>query len=94
MFRSWRLHSRCAAQARQPEFRDRAVLERASIHRAVFVTGGITSDDIDDALTGDAVTLVPARVGDLFEREERCVELSGDYAAVAAYVAEHATPSA
>ena len=37
---------------------------------------------------------LPARVGDLFEREERYVELPGDYAAVAAYVAEHATPAA
>ena len=37
---------------------------------------------------------LPPRVGDLFEREERYVELPGNYAAVAAYVAEHATPSA
>jgi threonine synthase len=36
---------------------------------------------------------LPARVGDLFERDERYVELPGDYAAIAAYVAEHATPS-
>ena len=35
---------------------------------------------------------LPARVGDLFEREERCVDLPGDYAAVADYVATHATP--
>jgi len=37
---------------------------------------------------------LPARVGDLFDREERYTELPGDYDAVAAYVAEHATPSA
>jgi len=37
---------------------------------------------------------LPARVGDLFEREERCAELPGDYAAVAEYVASHATPKA
>jgi threonine synthase len=37
---------------------------------------------------------LPPRVGDLFAREERCVELPGDYAAVAAYVAGHATLSA
>jgi threonine synthase len=37
---------------------------------------------------------LPARVGDLFDREERCTELSGDYDAVAAYVAERATPRA
>jgi threonine synthase len=36
---------------------------------------------------------LPLRVGDLFERDERYVELPGDYDAVAAYVAEHATPS-
>ena len=34
----------------------------------------------------------PLRVGELFEREERLVELPGDYGAVAAYIAEHATP--
>lgn len=37
---------------------------------------------------------LPARVGDLFDREERYAELPGDYEAVVAYVAEHATPSA
>ncbi len=36
---------------------------------------------------------LPSRVGDLFAREESCVDLPGDYAAVAAFVAEHATPS-
>ena len=36
---------------------------------------------------------LPARVGDLFDREERYAELPGDYDAVAAYVAEHATPA-
>ncbi len=35
---------------------------------------------------------LPSRVGDLFEREERCASLPGDYAAVAKYVAAHATP--
>ena len=34
---------------------------------------------------------LPARVGDLFQREEHCVELPHDYAAIAAYVADHAT---
>lgn len=37
---------------------------------------------------------LPNRVGNLMEREERFVELPGTYEAVAAYVAEHATPSA
>jgi threonine synthase len=34
--------------------------------------------------------VLPARIGDLFEREERLAELPGDYAAVADYVAQHA----
>ncbi|OCC24975.1 threonine synthase [Croceicoccus estronivorus] len=36
---------------------------------------------------------LPARVGDLFEREEKYVELPGDYDAIATYVAENATPN-
>ncbi|WP_305096668.1 threonine synthase [Croceibacterium aestuarii] len=36
---------------------------------------------------------LPARIGDLFERDEACAELPGDYDAIAAYVAEHAAPS-
>lgn len=34
---------------------------------------------------------LPNRMGDLFEREERYAELPGEYDAIAAYVAEHAT---
>ena len=48
---------------------------------------------------GDAVEratgrrpVLPARIGDLFDRQERCAVLPADYAAVAGYVAEHATP--
>ncbi len=37
---------------------------------------------------------LPQRVGDLFAREERYATLSGDYAVIADYVAEHATGSA
>ena len=37
---------------------------------------------------------LPQRVGDLFAREERYTTLSGDYAAIADYVAERATGSA
>ena len=37
-------------------------------------------------------TPLPARVGDLFDREERCAELPGEYDAIAAYVAGHAIP--
>jgi threonine synthase len=36
--------------------------------------------------------VLPSRMGDLFQREERLVELPGDYAAVAEYVAKHAVP--
>ena len=35
--------------------------------------------------------ILPARIGDLFEREERLTELSGEYAAIVDYVAAHAT---
>ena len=35
---------------------------------------------------------LPARVGDLFQREERMIELPGDYAAIADYIAAHAVP--
>ncbi|WP_310530975.1 threonine synthase [Novosphingobium sp.] len=35
---------------------------------------------------------MPSRVGDLFEREERCTELPGDYDGIAEYVATHAVP--
>ena len=35
---------------------------------------------------------IPARIGDLFVREERFAELPGDYAAITDYVAAHAVP--
>ena len=35
---------------------------------------------------------LPTRIGDLFEREERLVELPGDYVALADYIAQHAVP--
>ncbi len=47
--------------------------------------------DAVERATGQRPPL-PARVGDLFQREERMVELPGNYAAVAAYVASHAVP--
>ncbi|QZP07412.1 threonine synthase [Caenibius sp. WL] len=49
--------------------------------------------DAVERATGTRPSL-PGRIGDLFEREERYVELAGDYDAIAAYVAEHATPNA
>ncbi|MBN9505776.1 MAG: threonine synthase [Altererythrobacter sp.] len=62
------------------------VVTLATAHPAKF-------RDAVERATGHRPRL-PARVGDLFDREERFAELPGDYAAVAAYVAEHATPSA
>jgi threonine synthase len=61
------------------------VFTLATAHPAKF-------PDAVERATGTRPAL-PARVGDLFEREERYVELPGDYAAIAAYVAEHATPN-
>jgi threonine synthase len=66
--------------------REIPVVTLATAHPAKF-------PDAVERATGQRPPL-PSRVGDLFEREERCAELPGDYAAVAAYVAEHATPSA
>jgi len=65
---------------------DIPVVTMATAHPAKF-------PDAVERATGQRPPL-PARVGDLFEREERCVQLRGDYAAVAAYVAEQATPAA
>jgi threonine synthase len=61
------------------------VVTLATAHPAKF-------PDAVERATGQRPHL-PARVGDLFEREERCTDLPGEYEAVAAYVAEHATPS-
>ncbi|BBC72275.1 threonine synthase [Altererythrobacter sp. B11] len=62
------------------------VVTLATAHPAKF-------RDAVERATGMRPSL-PTRMGDLFEREERYVELPGEYEAVAAYVAEHATPSA
>jgi threonine synthase len=47
--------------------------------------------DTVERATGRRPSL-PTRVGDLFDREERYVELPGTYEAISDYVAEHATP--
>jgi threonine synthase len=62
------------------------VVTLATAHPAKF-------RDAVERATGMRPSL-PARVGDLFDRDERYVELPGEYAEVAAYVAQHATPSA
>lgn len=60
------------------------VVTLATAHPAKFA-------DAVERATGVRPAL-PARVGDLFERAERFDRLHGDYDAVAAYVAERATP--
>ncbi len=63
--------------------RDVPLVTLATAHPAKF-------RDAVERATGQRPAL-PGRVGDLFQREERCVELPGDYAAVADYIAKHAT---
>jgi threonine synthase len=60
------------------------VVTLATAHAAKF-------PDAVERATGQRPGL-PTRVGDLFEREERCTELPGDYAAIADYVAACAVP--
>ncbi len=62
------------------------VVTLATAHPAKF-------PDAVERATGQRPPL-PTRMGDLFEREERCVDLPGDYAALADYVRAHATPRA
>ncbi len=64
--------------------RDVPVVTLATAHPAKF-------PDAVERATGQRPGL-PTRVGDLFEREEHCDELPGDYAAVAEYVAARAVP--
>ncbi len=70
--------------------------QQAGIDPAVPV---VTLATAHPAKFGDAVEqatgqrpVLPQRVGDLYEREERLVELPGDYAAIADYVAARAVP--
>ncbi|MEP7222725.1 MAG: threonine synthase [Novosphingobium sp.] len=60
------------------------VVTLATAHPAKF-------RDAVERATGQRPNL-PARVGDLFEREERCDNLPGDYAAIADYVSARAAP--
>ena len=70
--------------------------QQAGIDPAVPV---VTLATAHPAKFGDAVEqatgqrpVLPQRIGDLYEREERLVELPGDYAAIADYVAARAVP--
>ena len=65
--------------------RDVPVVTLATAHPAKF-------GDAVERATGRRPNL-PSRVGDLFEREERCTDLAANYAAIADYVSSHATPS-
>ena len=60
------------------------VVTLATAHPAKF-------RDAVERATGTRPSL-PTRIGDLFQREERFVELPGDYDTVAAYIAQNATP--
>ncbi|MDE8652930.1 threonine synthase [Novosphingobium album (ex Liu et al. 2023)] len=79
-------HTACGVHAARGAGIDKGVpvVTLATAHPAKF-------PDAVERATGQRPSL-PVRVGDLFEREERCVDLPGDYAAVTAYVAEHAVP--
>lgn len=59
------------------------IVTLATAHPAKF-------PDAVERATGIRPSL-PRRIGDLFEREERCVTLPGDLATVQAYIAERAT---
>ncbi len=70
--------------ARQADLpRDVPVVTLATAHPAKF-------RDAVERASGHRPSL-PSRIGDLFQREERMVELPGSYDAIAAYVAQHAT---
>lgn len=79
-------HTACGLFAARNAGVDAAVpvVTLATAHPAKF-------PDAVERATGQRPVL-PARVGDLFEREEKCVDLPGDYESIAAFVAEHAVP--
>ena len=79
-------HTACGLHAARASDlpREVPIVTLATAHPAKF-------RDAVERATGQRPHL-PARVGNLFEREERCVELSGDYEAIADYVSAHASP--
>ena len=79
-------HTACGLHAARSSglSRDVPVVTLATAHPAKF-------PDAVSRATGQHPAL-PARVGDLFERDERLAELPGDYGAVCDYVAARATP--
>jgi threonine synthase len=81
-------HTACALHAAHAAEIDASipVVTLATAHPAKF-------PEAVERATGQRPSL-PARVGDLFEREERCSFVAGDYDAVAQFVAERAAPKA
>jgi threonine synthase len=79
-------HTACGLHAARVSnlSRDVPVVTLATAHPAKFL-------DAVERATGQRPPL-PSRVGDLFEREERCVDLPSDFAAIADYVSAYATP--
>ncbi len=79
-------HTACGLHAARTSglSRDVPIVTLATAHPAKF-------RDAVERATGQRPHL-PTRVGDLFDREERCVDLPGDYTAIADYVSAHATP--
>ena len=79
-------HTACGIHAARTAGIDPAipVVTLATAHPAKF-------RDAVERATGHRPGL-PSRVGDLFEREERCTELPGDYAAISDYIAARAVP--
>jgi threonine synthase len=78
-------HTAVGVRVAESHFGHVPMITLATAHPAKF-------PDAVERATGVRPAL-PTRVGDLFEREERYAELPGDYDTIAAYVAEHATPS-
>ncbi|KHK89380.1 threonine synthase [Novosphingobium malaysiense] len=81
-------HTACGLFAARASGLDEAtpVVTLATAHPAKF-------PEAVERSTGHRPSL-PARVGDLFDREEKCVALPGEYAAIAEFVASHASPRA
>lgn len=77
------LHAARAAEGLDPAV---PVVTLATAHPAKF-------PDAVERAVGQRSSL-PLRIGTLFEREERCAELPGDYSAVTEYVLTHAQPRA
>jgi len=81
-------HTACGLHAARTSGIDRSVpvVTLATAHPAKF-------PEAVERATGQRPAL-PERVGDLFAREERFTVLPGDYASIAEYVTDHATPRA